>query len=69
MNKGMNMKLQVTIGSCTVNTTSQGLGRIFEQEDAAVFNDMLNLSRTLCIEGDTISQYSNGVCYEIRCVK
>jgi len=39
------MKLQVTIGSCTVNTTSQGLGRIFEQEDAAVFNDMLNLSR------------------------
>ena len=65
------MKLQVTIGSCTVNTTSQDLGRILEQEDAAVFNDMLNLNRALCLEGNTItiSRYSNGVRYEIRCVK
>jgi len=63
------MKLQVTIGSCTVNTTSEGLGRIFEQEDTAVFEDMLNLSRMLCIEGYTISQCTNGVHYKIRYVK
>jgi len=63
------MKLQVTIGSCTVNTTPQGLGRVFNNEDTDVFNDMLNLSATLRMEGEEISQYVGGVRYAIRCIK
>ena len=63
------MKLQVTIGTLTVNTTPSSLGRCFSQEDADVFNGMLTLSATLRLEGESISQYVDGVRYEIRCIK
>jgi hypothetical protein len=63
------MKLQVTIGTLTVNTTPSSLGRCFNQEDTDLFNGMLTLAGTLRLEGEEVSQYVDGIRYGIRCIK
>jgi hypothetical protein len=63
------MKLQVTIGTLTVNATPSSMGRCFNQEDIDLFNGMLTLASTLRLEGDEVSQYVDGVRYAIRCIK
>jgi hypothetical protein len=64
------MKLQVTIGNdFTMNTTPQGLGNCFTQEDATILKDMLNLSAVLHLEGESINQYIDGVRYAITVIK
>lgn len=68
MNKGMNMNLRVAIDRLTVNTTPAGLSKVFQLEDSNILQDMFNLYPILN-PGSSISQYSNGVRYEIRCVK
>ena len=34
------MKLQLTIGTCTVNTTFKGLSKVFNEEDARLFQQV-----------------------------
>lgn len=64
------MKLQVTIGNdFTMNTTPQGLSNCFVREDAELLKDMLNLSATLRLEGESINQYVDGVRYAITVIK
>ena len=61
------MKLTVTIGSCTVNTTPSSFSSLFDPEDAKVLGDMLNLGIMLSQKGDIVTQYVNNVYYKIRC--
>jgi hypothetical protein len=64
------MKLQVTIGNdFTMNTTPQGLGNCFTQEDVTILKDMLNLSAVLHLDGESINQYIDGVRYAITVIK
>ena len=64
------MKLQVTIGNdFTMNTTPQGLGNCFTQEDVIILKDMLNLSAVLHLDGESINQYIDGVRYAITVIK
>jgi hypothetical protein len=64
------MKLQVTIGNdFTMNTTPQGLGNCFTQEDTTILKDMLNLSAVLHLDGESINQYIDGVRYAITVIK
>ena len=68
MNKGMNMNLRVAIGRLTVNTTPAGLSKVFQPEDSNILQDMFNVYPILN-PGSSISQFTNGVRYEIFCTK
>lgn len=62
------MKLQLSIGDCTVNTTFKGLSKVFDEEDSKVFEDMLIIGGALR-GGDTVSQTIGGVNYSVRLIK
>jgi len=62
------MKLQLTIGTCTVNTTFKGLSKVFNEEDARIFENMLTVGSSLQ-NGVRISQTIDGVDYSVRLIK
>jgi len=62
------MNLRVAIGRLTVNTTPAGLSKVFQPEDSKILQEMFNLYPMLT-PGSTISQFTNGVRYEILCTK
>lgn len=62
------MNLQVTIGKTKITTTPSGLVKDFHSEDSKILREMFNLYPILT-PGSTISQYTNGVRYEILCIK
>jgi len=59
------MKLRLSIGSCTVNTTPSSFSSVLCPEDAKVFGDML--CSMLTLKGFAVTEYVNNVRYEIRC--
>ncbi len=61
------MKLQVSLGECTVNTTPAGIRQMFQPQDAAIFAQLVGLSLRLCGEqGQMICQRVHGIDYQIR---
>ena len=67
MNKENIMKLQVSLGECTVNTTPAGIRLIFQPQDAAIFSELVGLCLRLSgRQGQQISQRVHGIDYQIR---